>query len=128
MSNETEDMISKIEKQMNQTLRNLGLTDWKAVWNPDHTRKNRGECLADMRIIMIYDEEPEAAMETLIHEFLEMKLRHVISPYREVINSLIEAIEKITYQQKESFIEDLIPLLRSNIQSASERDCLENTL
>ncbi|MBL7080133.1 hypothetical protein ISS39_07410 [Candidatus Bathyarchaeota archaeon] len=102
---------------MNQTLQHLGLRNWKALWDPDPSQPNRGQVLPRSQLILVHDEDPDAARETLIHEALEIKLRGVLRPYREAVNSLIQAFEKITYQQKEDFLDDLAPLVLKAIRA-----------
>ena len=96
---------------MNRILQHLDLRNWKALWDPDSSQPNRGQVLSRSKLILVHDEDPNAARETLIHEALEAKLRDVLRPYREVVNGLIQAFEKITYQQKEDFLDDLAPLV-----------------
>jgi len=103
---------------MNHTLQHLGLRNWKALWNPDSSQPIRGQVLPRSQLILVHDEDPDAAKETLIHEALEIKLRGVLRPYREAVNGLIQAFEKVTYQQKEDFLEDLTPLILSAFREA----------
>lgn len=108
---------------MNQILQRLGLTSWQAIWDPDSSQPKRGQSFPQTRVILIHDKDPEAVIETLVHEALEVKLRGVLRPYREAINSLIQAFEKVTYQQKEDFLEDLTPFMlkafREDLQETS---------
>jgi len=105
-----------MEEEMNRMLHRLGLTGWKALWDPDFTAPNRGQSYPETRIIIIHDEEPDAARETLVHEALEVKMRSVVMPYREVLNALIEAFDKVVYQQKESFLDELTPFMLKAVQ------------
>ncbi len=104
---------------MNQILQHLDLRNWKALWDPDSSQPIRGQVLPRSQLILVHDEDPDAARETLIHEALEIKLRGVLRPYREAVNGLIQAFEKITYQQKEDFLEDLTPLILKAIRAGT---------
>ncbi|GAI95747.1 unnamed protein product [marine sediment metagenome] len=92
-------------------LRRLGLRDWTVVWNPGGSEEERGAAYPDTKLIVVYDREREAALTTLIHEFLEVKMKAVIRPQLATINALLKALEKIYYSEKEETIEDLTPLL-----------------
>ena len=41
------------------------------------------------------------------HEVYELKFKKVTFPYRILVNSLIEAVEKLAYERKEKFLESL---------------------
>lgn len=47
----------------------------------------------------------------LFHEILEFRLQSVTAPYRMIINLLIDAFEKMCYQEKEVFLEGVPRLL-----------------
>jgi hypothetical protein len=64
------------------------------------------------KILFIYDEKEAEAWQTFTHEVCEYKLQAVTRPYRLLVNSLIEVIEKSVYAQKEEFIEFLPKIMQ----------------
>lgn len=77
------------------------------VWLPKPHAKVHGKIEVSSRTLFVYDSDLEQAWRTLIHETLEWKLKRVTRIYRIIINSLIESLEKVAYQQKEEFLEFL---------------------
>jgi len=104
--------VSKLEDQMDAVLNSLGLKGWASVWIPGDGSK-RGAVLLDKRLIAIYDKTPREAWDTFQHELIELRLRRVMRPYRILCNKLIEAVEKVTYREKEEFIDELPEILRT---------------
>lgn len=100
-----------LEDEMNRALKSLGL-GYRVIWSPDPEAPRRGESLPEERLIIIKDQDPDQAWDTLVHEAVELKLRRVLNPYRRLVNKLIEYIEEETHREKERFIEELVPLLR----------------
>jgi len=100
-----------LQYELNEALRRLGLRDWTVVWDPGGSKEERGTAYPDTKLIVVYDREREAALETLVHEFLEVRLKAVIRPQLATINALLKALEKIYYAEKEETIDDLTPLL-----------------
>ena len=98
---------------MTETLRRMGLKEWRAHWKPGCSTSKRGETLPESKLILIYDAEEKAAFETLIHEAMEIKLRPVTQPYRSLINALIEWADQQVYKAKEEAINSLLPFLQS---------------
>jgi hypothetical protein len=76
----------------------------RVVVVPDSTRKVHGEIEASSGTLFIFDKNEGDAWETFLHEVFEYKLRHVCEGYRLIINSLIEALEKVAYRSKEEFL------------------------
>ncbi len=101
-----------IEENMNGVLERVGLRGWTSVWAPGKSSK-RGEVKPRERLIIVYDEDPLRAWETFRHELVELKLRRILRPYRVLCNKLIEAVEKVTYMEKETFIKELPDLLQA---------------
>ena len=101
-----------IEENMNTVLERVGLKGWKSVWTPEKSSK-RGEVILKERLIIVYDKDPSKAWETFRHELVELKLRRVLRPYRILCNKLIEVVEKVTYEEKEAFINELPDLLQA---------------
>lgn len=75
------------------------------AWTPDRTRDRHGQIELSSRTLFLFDEKEEQAWETLFHEVLEFKLKDVLKHYRNIINGLIEIVEKSCYQRKEEFLE-----------------------
>ena len=100
----------KVENEMTLALRRLGLREWRVVWDPEPSEKARGLILPDDKIILISDGKPEAAYQTLAHEYLEIRLQSMINPYHETVNALLKALEKVYYAEKERVIDSLAPL------------------
>jgi len=101
-----------IEENMNNVLKRLGHKGWTSVWSPEESPK-RGKVIPRERLIIIYDKDPSRAWETFQHELVELRLRRVLRPYRELTNKLIEVVENIAYIEKETFINDLPELLQA---------------
>lgn len=99
------------ESKMNKFVKNLGLSGWMVIWEPDPTQNSRGQILPETKTIIVYDEEPEAAMGTLLHEILELKLRPMLQPYRSLVNALIEWADSQVYLEKEKTIEAILPFI-----------------
>lgn len=87
-------------------------------WRPDNTKAVHGEIKSNT--IFLYDVEAEEAWQTLTHEITEYKLQSVTRPYRLMINSLIEALEKTVYAQKESFIDFLPKIFEATKKTKGE--------
>jgi len=100
-----------LERELNEALRRLGLKDWTAVWVPGGSAEERGAAYPDTRVIVVHDRDREDALETLVHECLEVKMRGVIRPYLATVNALLRALEKLYYAEKEEAIDGLTPLL-----------------
>lgn len=105
------EMHNDIEEKMNDILDELGLRGWKALWVPDKDMCIRGKIELTNKTVCIYDVDPSNAWETLIHELLELKLRTLIKPYREMTNLLIGHIESLIYSEKEKLIDELPNIL-----------------
>ncbi len=99
------------EEELNDALRRLGLRDWTVVWSPSSSAEERGTAYPDTRVIVVHDGDRDAAFETLVHEYLEVKMKGVIRPYLTTVNALLKALEKLYYAEKEETIDDLTPLL-----------------
>lgn len=96
--------------KMEKCLSELGVP-LKLEWSPKPSSKVHGEIKG--ATIYIYDVNPEDAWSTFLHEIIEFKLKDLTSVYRALINKLIEAIEAITYKQKEEFINFIPSILEA---------------
>jgi hypothetical protein len=111
-------MSDQVQKQMQNCLNNLGIS-LIVCWKPNQTERVHGE-LKD-KILVIYDENESEAWNTFTHEVCEFKLQSVTRPYRLLVNSLIEVIEKSVYAQKEEFIEFLPKMMNIIRETKEER-------
>ncbi len=112
-----------LEKELNEVLNQLGLSDWAVVYSPDITADERAEVFIDAKIIIIHDVGREPALETLVHEFVEIQIQDVIRPYLVTVNSLVKSIEKIYYVEKEIAIKNLAsPILKSIVREVKKKD------
>ena len=84
---------------MTETLNKLGLSEWRVTWKPGCSSTKRGETLPENKLILVYDMKPEDAIETLLHEVLEIKIRGVTQPYRSLVNVLLEWADKVAYSE-----------------------------
>jgi hypothetical protein len=81
----------------------------KVVWLPNGNSSLSGEVKGET--IFIYEEEPEKALETLKHEFLDYSISQVIEPYRRIANQLIMLLNEEAYKKKEELIEKLVKII-----------------
>jgi len=93
-----------LEEQMNRLLERLGIP-LRAHCLPSDNPKEHSRTILEEQLLMIYDKDEAEAMKSLFHECLEFRLRSLISPYRELVNKLIEAMEQITYKEKEKVLD-----------------------
>ena len=113
-----------LEEKLSGIIKRLDLGEWQVIWEPDSTQP-RGQIQLDSRIILIHNEKPEDAIETLLHEALELKLRPMLKPYRTLVNSLIEWADGQVYEAKEKTIEDILQLVKFNEEEHASQKNLE---
>ena len=97
-------------KQMQGILDRLSIRLCVA-WLPDDGKSIHGEIKQGP--IYIYDQTKTDAFASFTHGIIEFKLKEVTRVYRVLINKLIDGYEKLTYQQKEDFIESIPKLIES---------------
>lgn len=95
------------EEKMNTVLQRIQIP-LKVAWTPSNTYEQHAKIDLEKGLIVLYDKEEHEAWRSLFHECLEYRLRSIISPYREIINKLIETIEQITYREKEKVIDQVL--------------------
>jgi hypothetical protein len=100
-------MHSQIKEQMQEVLDHLGIS-LTIVWMPNSNKPIHGEI--KQNTMYIYDEHQSDALTTFMHEVVEYKLKELTRVYRVLVNCLIEGYDKLSYQEKEKFI-DFIPKL-----------------
>lgn len=96
--------IKNPEQKMQSALDRLGIP-LKVCWVPKPNIDKHGELASNL--LLIYDQNEADAWETFEHEIYEWRFKEVTFSYRTVINCLIGAIEKLTYERKENFLEFL---------------------
>jgi len=109
-----EQMIPKaaVEAKMQCCLDTLGLP-LKVVWTPNRNHDKHGLIEESSRTIFLFDEVESEAWATFTHEILEFRLKDVTKTYRALINGLIEAFERLTYEKKEAFLESIPQILKT---------------
>ena len=90
--------------RMQECLNRLGIP-LEVAWLPNSEKDKQGEIILASKTLLIYSPSETEAWQTLTHEICEFKFKRVCETYRSLINSLIEALEKVTYQRKEEFLE-----------------------
>lgn len=93
-------------KRMQKCLDRLGVP-LNVVWLPKPHAKVHGEIEVSSRTLFLYGSNQDDVWDTFLHECLEWKVRGFVKVYRNVINGLIEIIEKTCYKNKEEFLEFL---------------------
>ncbi len=83
--------------------------DLTVRWIPGGSSKLSGEVKDNL--ILIYDEDIEAAVSTLKHEVVDYEVSKVIEPYMQVTNKLISLLNERAYQQKERLVESITKFL-----------------
>ena len=96
-----------LEDQMNGLLEKMGIA-LRVVWLPSDNAEEHARILPEESLIMVYDRDEHEAFHSLFHECLEYRFRSLITPYREVINKLIETIESLTYKEKEKVLAQIM--------------------
>ncbi len=86
------------------------------LWHPSKSSTLSGKVEND--IIFIFDDNPDRALETLRHEFLDFAVTAAIKPYEQatmlyqsMVNAMLRKVTETAYAQKERVIEALIKLL-----------------
>jgi len=97
-------MKNSLELRMQRCLDRLAVP-LKVMWIPKPNSSKHGEINSDM--LFIYDKDEREAWLTFEHEVYEYKFKEVTYAYRTLVNSLIEAVEKLAYERKERFLEFL---------------------
>jgi hypothetical protein len=86
---------------MQNCLEQLGVP-LKVLWVPKINSSKHGEI--NSNCLFIYDRDEREAWLTFEHEIYEFKFKEVTYAYRTLVNSLIEAFEKLAYERKEKFL------------------------
>ena len=102
--------IDRLEQKLNRLVARLGLPH-QVIYDPNPESQHRGEIKNNQ--ILIHDPVEEEALETLIHEVVELRLKKVLALYRGLVNVLIDYVEKNVYHEKEHAIEQIVKDIRS---------------
>jgi len=96
-----------LEKELARLKRLVPFEELLTVcWNPRSHGKISGEVVGNT--IFIYDENPQEAVKTLKHEYLDCLLtRKLVNPLITMINLLITMKEREIYNEKEQIINTL---------------------
>ena len=106
----------KVQQAMQWALDKTGIP-LTVIWKPNPNCDRHGEIEVSSGILFLYDVDPQQAWETFQHELLEWKFKRASRVYRVTVNALIEALEKIVYQNKEQFL-DCIPHILKTVEEA----------
>lgn len=97
--------------------------DLEVVWSPSRLSKLSGEVKGNT--ILIYEEEPAKALDTLRHEFIDYLVSEAVKPYQKVtilysvmINTLVEKLVDEAYLEKEKVVDSLVKILQTNLHYA----------
>jgi hypothetical protein len=103
---------------MQDCLNRLGIP-LEVAWLPNPEKDKQGEIVLSSKTLFIYSPSESEAWQTLTHEIFEFKFKRVCETYRSIINSLIEALEKVAYQRKEEFLE-FIPQVFEEVKKVEQ--------
>ncbi len=106
--------MDSLEEELKDLLIALGVSDWTVVYSPDEHATPKGEILPEAKVVLIHDTTREEAIDTLIHEYVEIQLDAVIHPYLITINSQMKSLEKIFYARKEIAIKNLVTPIKTS--------------
>jgi hypothetical protein len=104
---------------MQECVNRLGVS-LEVAWLPNPEKDKQGEIVLSSKTLFIYATSEGEAWQTLTHELLEYKIKDVTQGYRLIINSLIEVIEKMTYERKERFLE-FVPFLVQEVKKFEQK-------
>jgi hypothetical protein len=83
--------------------------DFKVVWLPKTDSKKEGEVAGST--IFVYSLNPDEAVQTLRHEFVDAVISSAVEPYLKLVNALLSAMSEQAYKKKEEVVETLLKLL-----------------
>ena len=104
--------------RMQECVNRLGIS-LEVAWLPNPEKDKQGEIVLSSKTLFIYSPSESEAWQTLTHEIFEFKFKRVCESYRSIINSLIEALEKVAYQRKEEFLE-FIPRVFEEVKKTGQ--------
>lgn len=100
-----------MEGELERLKMNSGIGhELRVKWLPNPNSDRHGEVKA--KVIHIYDEDVEEALETLKHEFIDHHItKEIVEPLIEYVNMQKRIIEGLVYRRKERLVEGLSKLL-----------------
>jgi hypothetical protein len=102
----------KLKNELKALKRKAGITDdLDVVWAPNVDSGLSGEVKGNT--IYIYESEEEKAVNTLIHEFIDLLVSRTLELYVSLVNAMIKLLSDIAYRRKEETIETIARLLIS---------------
>jgi len=108
--------LERLEVELERIKRKASIGfEVKVEWLPSEVKLMKGKELEEVVIgntIFIYAENLERAVELVRHGFSEWLLNQHSSPYRLIINKLIELFEEMQYEQKERIADAITKLLQ----------------
>lgn len=100
----------KLEEELERLKARSGVkAGFKVVWLPKPDFKKEGEVVGST--IFVYSQDPDDALQTLRHEFVDAVISSIVEPYLKVVNALLSAISEQAYDKKEEVVEALLKLL-----------------
>lgn len=100
----------QLEKELQRLQEITGkCKDFELVWIPKKNSHIEGK--VEDNTITIYSQEIKQAIETLRHEFVDYIVCDAIKPYIKLVNVLLSAISRDSYDKKEESVETLLNLL-----------------
>lgn len=96
-----------LEEELRRLKERTGLDGGLAVrWEPDPGSEKHGEVRRS--VIVVHDGDPEEAIRTLRHEFLDYHVtKGVVEPLIQYVNMQKRLIEALIYERKEGLIKGL---------------------
>lgn len=111
----------KLRKELKRLVRKYGIgRQLTLIYQPElHIVEHpkRGIVGGELKdnVIRVYDLNEEEALHTVRHEFFEKILEAPIQPWQSVVKALTQALEEITYYNKEQAIEALVRVEEESI-------------
>ena len=111
LAREYTNLIQKLDQELSKHKAKFQMAqELKVKWLPNGNNKKSGEILG--KIIHIYEEDGDKALDTLRHEFIEYILTYeLVAPYKKLVNKLISLFEEEMYDKKEKLIEKLVKII-----------------
>ena len=110
-----------VQKRMQKCLDQLDLP-LTVAWTPDPDNHRHGLIELSSRTLFLFDENEDEAWQTLIHEALEWKLKDVTAVYRKTVNGLLEILEQLAYDRKETFLESVPGVVAAIMREKGESE------
>jgi len=104
------DVQTLLEEELRRLKEKSGLGyGLEVTWMPDGPKDRAGE--VKRNVILVYEKEPEAALKTLRHEFVDWLVSQVTRAHKQLVNKLLELLELQLYVKKEKVVQAILNLL-----------------